>query len=488
MGNLVLVGLIVFGVLAILGIVIGLINRYKRCPSDKLLVIYGKTKGGTASRVIHGGAAFVWPVIQDYEYLDLKPMNMEIDLRNALSSQNIRIDVPSSVTVSVSNQAGVMENAATHLLGLDSRQIQEQAREIIFGQMRQVVAGMTIEQINTDRETFTTNIQENLTDELKKIGLKLINVNIQDIRDESGYIEALGKEAAAKAINDAKVKVAEEDRTGDIGKANADKDRRTKVAEANSQAEIGEADADAEKRTKTASANARAVEGENLAKIEIAESDSARSVKEAKAQRIADAAIAVEAAKAEEEGLVAEKAKEEARANMVESRLRADIVVPAEIDKQKVEVDAEAEAARIRRIAQGEADGELARMTAKGEGIKAILQGTADGFREIVEAAGGDPGQAVMMILADKAEKLMEIQADAIKGIDIDSITVWDSGNGGTTTSDFIQNYLKVAPGLKSVFGMIGEEFPALLQGAGEKLRKEIEVGKEESDTQVDEE
>ena len=227
-----------------------ILRRYRRCPSDKILVIYGKTGRRSSARCIHGGAAFIWPVFQDYAYLDLKPISIECNLTNALSKQNIRVDVPCRFTVGISTEPDVMTNAAERLLGLSTDSIQSIATDILFGQLRLVIATMDIEEINADRDKFLASVSANVEAELRKIGLKLINVNVTDIRDESGYIEALGKEAAAKAINDAKKSVAEQNRYGETGKANADKDTRINVA----------------------AADADAVKGENNAKIEIAKS------------------------------------------------------------------------------------------------------------------------------------------------------------------------------------------------------------------------
>src|SRR5574339_105683 len=207
------------------------VSRYKRCPSDKILVIYGKTGAGTSSKCLAGGAAFVWPVIQDYSFLELTPISIDVDLRGALSRQNIRVAVPSRFTVAVSNEPGVMEIAAERLLRKSTDEIRETAKDIIFGQLRLVVATMDIEEINSDRDKFLINVSSNVGNELKKIGLTLINVNVTDIQDESGYIEALGKEAAAKAINEAKIAVAEQEKIGETGKAIADREKDVQIAE-----------------------------------------------------------------------------------------------------------------------------------------------------------------------------------------------------------------------------------------------------------------
>ncbi|MCB0372629.1 MAG: flotillin family protein [Muricauda sp.] len=436
-----------FAILFFFIVIISFIRRYKRCPSDRILVVYGKVGTGNSAKCIHGGAAFVWPVIQDYEFLDLTPISIEVDLTNALSRQNIRVNVPSRFTIGISTEPGVMQNAAERLLGLGLKEVQELAKEIIFGQLRLVVASMDIEEINADRDKFLTNISQSVESELKKVGLKLINVNITDIVDESGYIEALGKEAAAHAINAARKSVAEKNRDGAIGEANAVQDERSQVA----------------------AANAKAVEGENLAKIDIANSDSLRRQREAEAERTAIASEKVQAAKALEESYSAERDAEVARAERERSSQMADIVVPAQIDKQKVEIEAEAEAEMIRRRAKGEADAILFKAQAEAKGIFEVLTKQAEGLDKIVQAAGNNPKDAVLLLIADKLPELVEKQAEAIKNIKIDKITVWDSGSKKkkkkNSTANFISGMYKSVPPLQEMFNMAGMDLPEYLKG-----------------------
>ena len=469
-------------------------KRYKRCPSDKILVVYGKVGSGKdgahSAKCIHGGAAFVWPVIQDYQFLDLTPSSIDVNLTKALSRQNIRVDVPSRFTIGISTDPTVMTNAAERLLGLQTEHIQDLARDIIIGQLRLVIATMDIEEINSDRDKFLANIQNNVESELKKIGLKLINVNITDIRDESGYIEALGKEAAAQAINEARVSVAEKVRDGSIGEADAQKDERVrvsqanafakageadahkeeriKVAGANAEAKVGEADANKSERIKVAEANAEAVEGENLSKVKIAESEAKLREKEAEALRIAIAAEKVQKAKALQEAYQAEKEAEEARAELEKAKQLADIIVKAEIAKKKAELDAEAEAERIRREAKGNADAILYKMTAEAEGHLEILNKQAEGFNNMIQAAGGDAKEAVLMIIAEKLPELVKMQVEAIKNIKIDKVTVWDNGGNGANgempaTANFLSGMYKSIPPLEELFKMAGMELPNYL-------------------------
>ncbi|NLW11023.1 MAG: flotillin family protein [Clostridiaceae bacterium] len=440
-----------------------LLSRYRKCPSDKIMVIYGKVgsnKDGSvrSARCIHGGASFIWPVVQAYQYLDLTPLSISVDLKNALSKQNIRIDVPSRFTVGISIEQGVMQNAAERLLGLKLSEIQELAKDIIFGQLRLVIATMDIEEINTDRDKFLEAVSRNVETELKKIGLRLINVNVTDINDESGYIEALGKEAAAKAINDAKKSVAEKDRDGSIGQANAHRDQRVQVA----------------------SAESTAIAGENEAKAHIAGTNATRREKEADALRRATSAEKTMAAKALEEAYAAEQRAELVRAEREKATLEADVLVRTEIAKRQVEIDAEAMAEKTRRIAKGDADAIFMKKEAEARGQQEILTRQAAGLAEIVRSAGGDPKDALRLLLADKMEDLIAIQVEAIKNIKIDKITVWDGGQGSGqdgkgSTAGFLSGLMKSIPPMNEMFNMAGMNLPEFLgQNISEQDSKDL--------------
>jgi flotillin len=456
------------GILFVFILLISFLRRYKRCPSDRILVIYGKIGKGAeqeyrSAKCIHGGASFIWPVIQDYAFLDLTPIPIEINLKSALSKQNIRVDVPSIFTVGITTEAGVMTNAAERLLGLSQEDISNLAKDIIFGQLRLVVATMDIEEINSNRDLFLEAVSSNVEAELKKVGLKLINVNVTDINDESGYIEALGKEAAAKAINDAKKIVAEKNRDGSIGEANALRDQRIQVADA----------------------NANAVEGENTATIQIANSNANRRLKEAEAEKKAVAAEKVNQAKALEEAYVAEKEAEVSRALREEATRRADIIVPVQIDKEKIEIAAEAVAEQTRRHARGDADAIFMKMEAEGKGIYEVLSKQADGFKMLVDAAENDAQKAVLYMIANKLPELVGKQVEAIKNLKIDKVTVWDtmsSGADGKTpaTANFFAGLLKSIPPLEDLFQQAGMSLPDYLKGSSKEHKATEKVAAED--------
>lgn len=463
----ILIIIVVFFTLLFLAFVTVLM-RVRRCASDQIMVVsgrVGKNPDGTrrSSKCIHGGVAFIIPVIQKYSFLHLTPISIAIDLKQALSKQNIRIDVPSIFTVGISTETGVMQNAAERLLNLRPIQIQNLAQDIILGQLRLVIATMDIEEINTDRDKFLDAVSKNVEIELKKIGLRLINVNVTDITDESGYIRALGQEAAAKAINDAKKSVAEKNRDGDIGEANAQRDQRIEVALANS----------------------KAVQGENEARVTISQSEASRRERESEFLKIAVAAEKIQAAKALQEAYSAQQAAEQARASLEKATQEADIIVKAEIEKKRIELEAEAEAEKIRRRAKGEADAIFARMQAEANGMEEILLKRAAGLKALVAAANNSPSSATQLLIADKLETLVGIQVDAIKNIKIDKVTVWDNNGGGantkegSSTSNFLSNLIKSVPPLHEVFKNAGLQLPDFL---GREIPRvdTIEVSKDE--------
>ena len=451
--------LIVVGAILVVAIVAFLANRYRKCPADKILVIYGSGNGGKKSaNCVHGGGAFVWPVIQDYAYMSLTPIGIDANLTNALSRQNIRVDVPCRFTVGISTDPEYMNAAAERLLGQSANQIQEMARDILFGQLRLVIATMSIEELNSDRDKFLEAITSNVEVELKKIGLKLINVNVTDINDESGYIEALGQEAAAKAINEAKVRVAEQEKMGEIGKAEAVR----------------------ETRIRTAAANAEAVKGENEAKIEIANSDANRREREAEAQRKAVAAEKVANAQALEEAYAAEQKAENARADKERASQQANVIVAQEIEKKRIVIEAEAAAEQKRVNAKGEADAIFAKMEAEAKGLYEILTKQADGYDKMIQAAGGDPTKAYTLLLLEKLPELVKTQVEAIKGINIDKVTVWDNGgnaDGKGSTANFLSGLMKSVPLLNELFEQAGMSLPEYL---GKKKDEETPVNDSE--------
>lgn len=438
-------------------------SQYKRCASNQILVICGKVKGGKSSKCIHGGGVLVIPLIQDYTYMSLEPIAIGIDLKGALSKKNIRVNVPSTFSVGISTRQEIMTSAAERLLGLREDEISKKASDIIFGQLRQVIATMTIEEINADRDKFIREVTESVGSELAKIGLEVINVNIINVTDESGYIEAIGQKAAAEAINQANIDVAQQDKYGQVGVATALREKEVSVAEQKAQSVMGQKEAEKTQRVKIAALNADIVSGENESQAIVAATNAELAEKQAEATRRGDVAKA----NAEREVYEAQKAKEVARLQMAE-------LAKQEVEKLRLEVEAEAQAEQTRRLARGEADGILAKYLAEAEGTQKVLEAKAEGYKKLIEACGDSPS-AANLLLIEKMAEIIAIQVEAIKNVKIDKITVWDSGSSNGeqgALSNFLRDFGKITPPMHEIAKQAGFKLPAFMGSLDEKLEE----------------
>lgn len=507
--------LIMVAILVVVVIIsfIGILSRYRKCKSDEVLVVYGKTSGERSAKLYHGGAAFVWPIIQGYDFLSMKPLQIDCKLTGALSAQNIRVDVPTTITVAISTDPDVMQNAAERLLGLQPEDKQNLITDVVYGQMRLVIADMTIEELNSDRDKFLSKVRDNIDTELRKFGLYLMNINMSDIRDAANYIVNLGKEAESKALNEAQANIEEQEKLGaikiatqikeretqvavtrkdqdiaiaetkkqqEISVANADKDRISQVAVANADKESQVAKAEADKNIniekantekesriaelnsdmeiKKADASKKAAIGRNEAGKDIALSNSELAVTQADADKKAGEAAARSEASIQTAREIAQKEVEEAKAKKIESALKAQKIVPAEIARQEAILQAEAVAEKTIReaqakakavLAQAEAEAQAIRMKleAEADGKKKSLLAEADGFRAMVEAAEANPAIAIQYKMVDQWKEIAGEQVKAFEHIKLGDITVFDGGNG--TTGNFLNQLVKtVAPSL----------------------------------------
>ena len=517
---------------------IGILSRYRKCKSDEVLVVYGKTGGEKKSaKLYHGGAAFVWPIIQGYEFLSMKPMQIDCKLTGALSAQNIRVDVPTTITVAISTDAEVMQNAAERMLGLTMNDKQNLITDVVYGQMRLVIADMTIEELNSDRDKFLSKVKDNIDTELRKFGLYLMNINISDIRDAANYIVNLGKEAESKAQNEAQANIEEQEKLGaikiatqikeretkvaetrkdqdiaiaetkklqEISVANADKDRISQVAIANAEKEAQVAKAEAEKNIrieqantekesriaelnsdmeiKQAEAGKKAAIGRNEAQKEVALSNSELAVTQANADKQAGEAAARSEAAVQAAREIAQKE--------VESSLKAEKIVPAEIARQEAILQANAIAEKITREAEARAKATLAqaeaearaiqlKLEAEAEGKKKSLLAEAEGFEAMVRAAESNPAIAIQYKMVDQWKEIAGEQVKAFEHMNLGNITVFDGGNG--STSNFLNTLVKtVAPSLGVLDKLpIGETVKGIIHPEN-KTEEKTEEKKEE--------
>ena len=534
MENLLIIGGI--GIVLALVTLWGLLSRYKKCPANKMLVVYGKTGKDKVAKCLNGGGTFVWPVIQGYSFMDLTPMQFTISLQEAPSKSYIPVSIDSNVTIQISPEPNLMQTASINLLGLGQAEIIKMVREIVLGCVRNVIARMEVEELNEDRDKFKYETEITIKSELEKIGIKLTNLTIAEITDKVGYIAALGKQSAEKALNEARVKVAEQKKFGDtqvaiqekekeISVSETEKERATKtaeirkekevtisstqkdldiqtaeiakekevrkaeiekdtlvgvantiaeqeisVAEATTQKEVGVADAvskkeigvkeaqtkkeigiaEAEKlkRIEVAKANSDAKKGEFDAEQKVVTASSELAVLKAKAEQAANSAEVVSKSKVKEDEFIAKVSQEEARGKAIEEQLNADLIIPAEIQKKKLLLEAEAEAESNRIKAKGEADSLLMVKKAEADGKQKSLEADAEGFKKMIEAAGTNPEMAIQYLMVGKVDILAERQAEAMKAIHLENVTLFDSSKGAGV-GNFVNNLMQeIAPTL----------------------------------------
>lgn len=472
--------LIIVGVVVLVAIItiIGILSRYRKCKSDELLVVYGKTgshkekvserdaKGNLVDReveiktakVYHGGAAFVWPIIQGYEVMSMQPIQLNLVLKNALSAQNIRVTIPTTVTVAISQEPLIMQNAANRLLGADDDVKESLISDIVYGQMRLVIASMTIEELNSDRDKFLAQARDNINTELNKLGLYLMNINISDIQDAAQYIDNLGKKEETKARAQSQADIAEEEKKGaiqiaqttrekEIAIAAATKEQETIVAETNREKEVAIAKTTKEKETQLAEQHkeqqiavaeqrkereigvataqteeaSKVAEQEALRAAKIAEQQAYATTKEAEFTAKAEAAKAEAEAEKEVRIAVAEAEKEvktaqyesEARQKAAEAEKAAGVAEQkATIEVSKAKGEAEKAKAEAERVAG----------TSKVEAQMAVAKTEQERQVEVNEAkakAEEAKLKAEVIIPAEKAKEKAKIEAEAVKSVAI---------------------------------------------------------------------
>lgn len=502
------IGIIVCAVIALVILtVISLMAMYKKCPPDEILIKYGKVGNGNKSaKIIHGNGAFVIPIIQAYTTMSLRPIQFNLDIKEAAAKGMIRTNVPTNVAVVVSKDPALQQVAVERLLGMNGNELQDLLKEIVYGQMRIVIANMTVEELNNNRETFIKEVMNNVDTELKKYGLELKTLNIQDIRDTAKIIENLGEQAKAEADKIAQVniatqrreksiKVAEQSKLEETTVANTNKEKAISVAEATRDKEAGIARAEAEKFAQIQEASAeldiRKAEaakksqlGQNEAEKDVAKSNAELEVVTAEADKTAkigrnkaEADVAksnaeLEVTKAEanqKEGearvkaeAVVNKTKEEqeklvqiAKADKVKAALTAEKIIPAQMAKEEIEIAADAEAEKSKRVAQGEADAILAKAKAEAEAVRlkgeaegkareAILKAEADNFAQMLAASEAHPEIAVQFKMVDNYVKIAEHQADAYSNLRLGDVKVYGDA---TTAGNFMESLMKsIAP------------------------------------------
>ena len=369
-----IVTLSLIGVAAIIVVltVWGLLTRYRRSAPDELLVVFGKagkvkTEDGktvaTPSKIIQGGGCFVWPIIQDWKKMSMKPIQMKVTV-DGIDSQAIPMHLPVVLTTAISQDKIIQQNAATRFLSAQSGEIERQISEILIGETRAIMATMLIEEINADRNKFLTQVRESLEQELTKVGYELTNINISEITDDADYISNLGKKAATKAKANAEADIAEQTKQGNVKIANTKKEEEIAVAQA--------------EKEKQVQVNATKQEQE----VKVAEINREKQIKLAEADKERESGVAIQ--EAEKAANIAE-AQADAESNKAKAMARQ-VASVAQAEAEAESKKAEFEATQTKNIAKANADAQAARNEAEAQKQVRIAKAKQEQEAETIKA------------------------------------------------------------------------------------------------------
>jgi len=445
------------------GCLAAVFSRFRTVPTNELLVKYGFLHSGSKVSLTTGGGTFVFPIIEQTRSMSLVPMQIHVNLTDALTREKIRLDLPCTFTFGIGaperhspDENAEMKDrafrrAAITLLDHTPTEIEELAQDMIIGQLRAVIATMDVDELNSDREGLNAQIDEMVSKELAKVGLYCVTFNIVNIRDKAGKIEAQGKKAEEAALQKANIEAAKERRLGTVGVEEEEKIQQIEVAKLQAAKATGEKESERDQRKRVAELDADAIQAENLSKMIILESQAQVTMAEAQTYREGETSTVESRAAVAESRAIAETKTAIAEANRREATERADLEAPAKALKAKVIVDAEASRERQTIEAKGRADATLLQKEAEAQGEYLLLAKKADGLKMIVDACGG-ADKAFQLMMLEHVEKIAETSATAISNIKFDKVTVWDTGAGaggapGTgSTANFIKSLATALP------------------------------------------
>ena len=389
-------------------------------PPNRAAVLTGRRRrlaSGEAVgyRSVIGGRTLRVPIIETVQHISLETFPIEISVANAFSKGNIPLNIEAIAAVKIASEPEtVFNNAVERLLEKTEGEIRDMAKDTLMGNLRGVLATLTPEEVNEDRLGFAKALSEDAGEDLAALGFHLDVLKIQNVSDERGYLEAIGRKRAAEAVRDA---------------------------------EIAEADAAAETRQRQANARQAAETTEAQANVAIAEAQNQLRVRKAELDREAQIVERTAKVKAQESEVEAQKSLESRRVEREKLRLQADVVEPANAERTAAMARAEGDAASV--LEQGRASAEVLQML----------------YQQV--KGGGD--QAFAVLLAEKLPQLLRTSVDAVQGVDIDRVVVLDSGSGDGVSGAVNQRVRGALGTMEAIASAVGLDLESVLQGAARK-------------------
>jgi flotillin len=484
---------ILLGLLGVFAAMALFARNYIKVPPSMVAIFYGRkhtlvdSKGNrdiVGFRVVRGGAALRVPVLERVEYLSLNIMSIQLKIQRAYTKEGVPVTVEAVANVKIAGDDMSLRSAAERFLGMSSEQIKGVIFQTLEGHLRAILGTLTVEEINADRSAFAQKMTDEAAVDLKKMGVSIDILTIQQISDEQGYLDALGKKRTAEVKRDAVIGEAQAQRDAMIKSASADQEGRTKRYEA----DVTIAQSLRDKETKQAEFDA-AVQSKK------AESEQAGPLATAIArQKVTEQETRIDQVRKQQEVLVQQQ-----EASRKEQELQATVVKPAEAERQaailraegekqatiiraeatqkELEFEGAGEAAKIEKIGRAEAAKVLAVGEAEAEVIKKKLLAEAEGLQKKAEAWKNFNEAAVINLVVDKMPALAQAFATQLAGID--KINIIEMGNGSSGSGGIGKVMGTVGGGMTAMLAMLKDQFgvdvPRLMQAKAEAATAEAE-------------
>jgi flotillin len=393
---------IIIGLLMVLGAFSGatvfvIRNLYYICQPSEVLIFAGSRQTldqdkSVGYRLVKGGSSLRVPLLEQAFKMDLTNMIIELKVINAYCKGGIPLNVDGVANIKIAGEEPTIHNAIERLLGKSRKEIEDLAKETLEGNLRGVLASLTPEQVNEDKIAFAKSLLDEAEDDLEKLGLVLDTLQIQNISDEVGYLNSIGRKQRADLFRDARMAEAQTRADATIRSAENEKNTALKTIET----EIEVARVQAERRIQDALTKRQAL---------IAEAESEIGSELARTQ--------------------AELAVQKERIKQVMRQLEADVIAPAEAQSKQAIAQAKGVASSITEAGKAEAAG---------------LKSLADSW----QAAGP---HAKEIFLYQKLEGLLKVIVAAMPEINVDQVTVINTADTGMASkmAGFLEEFKQVS-------------------------------------------
>jgi flotillin len=464
---------ILLGLLGIFAAMALFARNYIKVPPSMVAIFYGRKhtivdeRGGRSTvgfRVVRGGAALRVPVLEEVQYLSLNVISIPLKISRAYTKEGVPVTVEAVANVKIAGDDMSLRGAAERFLGMTTDKIKEVIFQTLEGHLRAILGTLTVEEINADRQAFAQKMTDEAAVDLKKMGVNIDILTIQQISDEQGYLDALGKKRTAEVKRDAIVGEAQAQRDAMIKSALADQEGKTKryeadvaIAQALRDKEARQAEFDAAVQAKEAESEQAGPLATAIAKQKVTEQET-RIEQVRKAQEVL--VQEQEAARREKELLatVVRPAEAERQAAILRAEgEKQATIIRAEASQKELEYEGAGEAAKIERIGKAEAAKVLAVGEAEAEVIKKKLLAEAEGLQSKAEAWKNFNEAAVINLVVDKMPELAQAFATQLAGID--KINIIEMGNGSGGAGGVGKVMSTVGGGMTAMLGMLKDQF-----------------------------